>query len=607
MTETASYSPATPASRTPLLVLAVSLLLMLVGSMAAGYLQSSAVNSTVTSVSFYSTNKAAYTAYLWVPNGVDENHQAPGILSLHGFNNSKEYMTNTSMELARRGYVVLNMDLDDHGQSGTSTLGGLTIPSPNGIGAIDGLEYLRSLPIVDTKNIGMIGMSLGGYAIDFAAAAKPNDYKSMFFMDSLCILTCDTAKNFALSDGEQTEIVNAPALKGADMISNPAFMKGFGTTQPIVPGKVYGDIAAGTARIFYFHWGNHSISTDDPTTIGNAITWFGMTLAGGNSGIPSSDQIWPLKVLSTGLAFLGFALFLFAFGALLLRTSFFRSLNEKTPEYKGNVGLRYWAFAVFTAALAPVLFQLVFPTSFKSNWFQLQSVTTGFATWLAVTGVITVAVLLAGHYLWGRKAGATALHYGLTWPGAGFDWRRIAKSLALALVVVGAGYFTVFLATAWFKVDFRFYLITLKTTDIRHLLIMLAYVIPIALYFVPLAVALHGTLRPNNGQVTVAREMVTNIAMLLIGVLVYLAIFYVPITFMGGIPAGVGVGNGGVPVVLGMINFIGLIVLIPIVAGLSTFFFRMTGHVYVGAFICTLFITWYLVAANTTYSIASLV
>jgi hypothetical protein len=56
-------------------------------------------------------------------------------------------------------------------------------------------------------------------------------------------------------------------------------------------------------------------------------------------------------------------------------------------------------------------------------------------------------------------------------------------------------------------------------------------------------------------------------------------------------------GNQG----LGMINFIALIALIPIVYGLITFFFRKTGHIYVGSFMATLSITLYLVAANTTW------
>lgn len=595
MSQSIDSSPAKSTSRTAWLVLAVSLVLMLAGSLLAGYIQSGAVNSTVHSVTFYGSYSATYSAYLWVPNGVDQNHKAPAILAAHGFNNSKEYMANSALELARRGYVVLDMDWDDHGGSDASTVGPFKVPSANGLGTLDGLKYLQSLPMVDDNNIGMLGMSMGGLAIDSAAFADQNGYKSLFFMDSACFICFPAERNLAISVGQETELASftGGAASGADIPSLPGYMKEFGTTAPIVPGQLYGSIADGTARMFYYHFGDHAISTDDPTSIGNAITWFGMTLVGGSS-LASSNQIWPFKDLGTGVAFLGFVLFLFGLGALLLRTSFFNSLNGESPEYKGNVGRRWWAFAAFTAILGPLLFDWAFTAadSNDTNWFHLESVTTGFVFWLVLQGVITIAVLLAGYFIWGRKAGATGDHYGLTWPGVGLDWRKIGTSLALALTVIAAGYLMVWVATSWLKVDFRLWVLTLKTTNLLHFLIMFVYVIPIALYFVPMAIAINGTLRPKNGQATVAREMLTTIGVLLVGVIGFLAFYYVPLTWMNG-PE----GNQG----LGMINFIALIALIPIVYGLITFFFRKTGHIYVGSFMATLFITWYLVAANTTW------
>jgi hypothetical protein len=593
VSETIDSSPSKRNSRTAWLVLAVSLVLMLGGSLLAAYVQSGAANATVHSVTFYGSYSASYSAYLWVPNGVDQTHPAPGILAVHGYNNSKEYMANTALELARRGYVVLDMDQDGHGDSDSSTVGTFTVPSPNGIGALDGLKYLRSLPMVDDNNIGMIGMSMGGLAIDSAAFACQDCYQSLFMMDSACFICFPAEKNLAISVGQETELPSftGGAATGNDIPSVPAYEKEFGTTTPIVPGQLYGSIADGTARIMYYHFGDHAISTDDPTSIGNAITWFGMTLVGGSS-LPSSNQIWPFKDLGTGVAFVGFALFLFALGALLLRTSFFSSLNGEAPEYKGNVGRRWWVFAVFTAFIGPVLFWWAFHFGDTANWFNIEAVTTGFAFWLALVGVITIAVLLGGYYLWGRKAGATGVNYGLTWPGVGFDWPKIGKSAALALVVIGAGYVAVFVATSWLKVDFRFWVLTVKVTNLRHFIIMPVYVIPLALYFVPLAIALNGTLRPKNGQATVTREVLTNIGMLLIGVVALLAFYYVPLTFMNG-PA----GDQG----LGTINFIALLALIPVLAALVTYFFRKTGHIYVGAFMCTFFISWYLVAANTVW------
>jgi hypothetical protein len=124
---------------------------------------------------------------------------------------------------------------------------------------------------------------------------------------------------------------------------------------------------------------------------------------------------------------------------------------------------------------------------------------------------------------------------------------------------------------------------------------MFAYILPLAIYFFPLAVALHGTLRPKEGQASFAREMAVNVFMLLIGFLILEAWYYIPLTFFGA-PADFG------PAGLGLINGLALFALVPAIALVSTYYFRKTGRIYVGAFINTFFITWYLVAANTLYS-----
>jgi pimeloyl-ACP methyl ester carboxylesterase len=582
-------------------LLIIALVLVLGGSLLGSWIQTGAGAAQVKEVKYLGAGNAINDAYLWIPSGVTAEHPAPAVLAAHGFNNSKEYMSNTALELARRGYVVLSIDMDDHGKTEPSNLPPtpLGAPSPNGIGTLDALKYLRSLDIVDKDNIGMVGMSMGGMAIDATAMLMPDGYEAMFFMDSGCTAGCPTDKNFAISVGKQTELsaMNGGALKGADVPLMPANMEIYGTDQPIVLGQVYGSIQDGTGKVLYDHFGDHALSTDDPTTIGNVIRWFGMTLVGARNNLPPSNQIWPLKLVGTGAAFLGLVLFLFAAGALLLQSSLFESLKDEVPAYKGPVGLRWWVFAIITALLGPVTFQWLFPIGFNANWFKLESVSTGFTYWLFVVGVITIALLLVGHYALARRAGATAESYGLTWEGGGIDWRKIGKSLVFALCVLGMGYFLLWLVNSWLKVDFRLWVLTLKVTDLRHFFIMLAYVVPLAVYFVPLAVVLHGTLRPKNGEASIAREMITNVAVLWIGVLGLLAIFYVPLTWMGvNAPP-----FGGMP--LGMINFIALIVLIPVIATLSTFFFRKTGRVYVGSFLCTLFVTWYLVAANTTFAI----
>ncbi|WP_293908465.1 alpha/beta hydrolase family protein, partial [Sphaerochaeta sp. UBA5836] len=116
------------------------------------------------------------SAYLYTPKSIAG--KAPAILAIHGLNNQKNHMANTALEFARRGYVVLSMDMSGHGRSTGKNL-------DHGAGGPAGLSYLKSLPNVDTENIGIVGMSQGGFAAAMGAiTSDPQGYSSVFFMES---------------------------------------------------------------------------------------------------------------------------------------------------------------------------------------------------------------------------------------------------------------------------------------------------------------------------------------------------------------------------------------------------------------------------------------
>lgn len=570
----------------------ISLVLMLCGSLLAGLVQNGAGAVQVREIKIYGTYNGYYNAYLYVPKGVNAENPAPAVLAAHGFNNTKEYMTNTAIELARRGYVVLSMDLDNHGFSAKSEA---PSTSANGYGTVDGLLYLRSLDIVDKDNVGMIGMSMGGMAIDNTAIMYPDLYQALFYMDSGCdVTTCPQQHNWAISVGRTTETPpNFGAPNGVAIPTMPDAMTAYGITEAVVPGQLYGSLEDNTARIYFDHWGNHPISTDDATSIGNAVKWFGMTMEG-EKDIPYTNQIWQWKVFGTAVALLGFLIFLMTYGGVLLETPIFSSIKDPVPAYKGSKGAPWWVFAIITAALGPILFVPLFFKFFMLNPGKLQGITTGFVGWLFVIGLISIAILLIGYFTLGKKAGADGVSYGFKWEGIGFDWKKIGKSLLLALTVVGTGYLILTIIVDVLKVDFRAWVVTLKTMDFRHFLVMLAYIIPLAIYFIPMAICLHGTLRPKEGKASFAREMVINSVILALGYFFVEAYYYIPLTFFGG-PSNFG------PKALGFINGLGLFVLVPTIAMISTYYFRKTGRIYVGAFINTLFVAWYMTAANCMF------
>src|SRR5262245_53941591 len=158
--------------RTHHIVLLFGLLLVVIGSYVANRVQTAGGTIAIYDVQFLDSYNKRLSGLLYVPDAASEDRQAPAVLAVHGYINSRETQSGFAIEYARRGYVVLSLDQTGHGYSGGFAFG-------NGFGGPDGLKYLRSLDFVDVQNIGMEGHSMGGGSILAAAKAYPDGYKSM--------------------------------------------------------------------------------------------------------------------------------------------------------------------------------------------------------------------------------------------------------------------------------------------------------------------------------------------------------------------------------------------------------------------------------------------
>ena len=108
-------------AKKPLIVLA-SLLVVTFGCMGIAHgVQQDWGKVTVTSGQMDATtvdNVNYHMGYkLYVPAGVDENHPAPAVLCLHGYQNDHETSAGYAIEFARHGYVALAIDEFGHGST----------------------------------------------------------------------------------------------------------------------------------------------------------------------------------------------------------------------------------------------------------------------------------------------------------------------------------------------------------------------------------------------------------------------------------------------------------------------------------------------------------
>ena len=575
-------------------LLVLSLALMTLGGFAAFLTQTNGGTVKIRDVRFVGSGGIVQNARLYVPEGVTGENPAPGIVAIHGYINTHETQAGFAIEFVRRGYVVLAVDQTGHGYSDPPS-------GANGFGGPPALAFLRTLDIVDPDNIGLEGHSMGGWAVLAAAAALPDGYRSIVLEGSSVGTargSSDTSaplRNVAVVFSRFDEFSRTmwgvplpPDIVGTDRLKAL-----FGTGEDVVPGRIYGSIEEGDARVLYqppvIHPGDHL----SRVAIGHAVDWFQKTLEGGND-LQASNQIWYWRELGTLLALVGMVLLLFPVGAYLLQIPWFRDLAEEPAPTRSATGMGWWVGAAMFALLPVVT---LFPFKGLAGTLGLsasalfpQSITNQIVTWTTLLGLISVALFTGWHLALNRKGGATTRSYGLTWEESA-PWRKIGKSFLLALAVVSAGYLAVLMSAFIFKSDFRFWVFAIRPFGPLQARIALAYAIPFIGFFLVLATVLHGQLRRNG--LTMAREIAMNVGLLVVGFSGLLLFQYVPLLLGGtlAIPSEP----------LWTIITFQFVPIMTIVGLITTFFYRCTGHVYVGAFACGLLVTWIVVASQATH------
>ena len=553
------------------------LALIVAGCILASLIQTSG-GTRIQDVRFAGTDGTPMSALLYIPANATAKTPAPGILAVHGYFNSREVQDGFAIEFARRGYVVLAIDQTGHGYSGSPAF-------KNRFGGPDGLKYLRSLDFVDRDNIGIEGHSMGGWASVNAAAAYPDGYKALvlegsstgmpFAPEGTATFPHNIAVVYSKFDEFSMTMWNVP--KARDVVESPKLKRLFDTTEAVVPGKIYGDIAQGTGRVLYTPPITHAQDHLSPQAIGYAVDWFQHTLSGGHPK-PSSDQIWYWKEIGTLIAFVGFVVLLLGTFGLLLQVPWFSQLAATPTASSEHRDRRWWVAFLLTMLVPPLSYLpivLLFTDLLPASSFLPQEFTNQIAAWAVLNGLFAFGVGLV------LKSNRTE------------SARRIIPSIGIAVLTIAVGYGVLAIAGALFTVDFRFWFVGLKLMNRERFGDFLVYLIPFTIFAV---LVLRAVLRslPVKTDGPVATYLI-NIGAMSAGFVVFVCAEYIPM-FMNGQLLTPGQG-------LYTILSVQFVPLLAIMALIGTFTWRRTNSYLPGAFICALFVTWYIVAGQAIQAI----
>lgn len=564
----------------------VGVALILVGGLLA-YFTQTANGIRIQDIRFTGAKGNTMSALLYIPVNATAQTPAPGILAVHGYINSRETQDGFAIEFARRGYVVLALDQTGHGYSDPPAFA-------NGFGGPDGLAYLRSLNFVDKGNIGLEGHSMGGWTVLAAASVMPNDYKSMVLEGS------STGKPFA-ADGTPAWPRNVALVfaqyeefsklmwsvdRAKEVTESHKLWALFGTSSAVVPGKLYGDIDKGTARVLYTPAMTHPAEHISNEAIGYSLDWFAKTLHGGTP-LPANNQIWFQKEIGTLIAWAGFIVLLLGSFDLLLGLPVLSTLAlpqtvnvQSTAATAEAVGARWWAAFLLTALIPALTYYPAFALAgfyVKASHYLPQGITNQIVVWALINAAITLVLMPFAP----RRAGRVGI---------------VMPSVMIALVTIVIGYLALWLADVLFKIDFRFWIVALKLMSIKQSFMFLIYVIPLTAFFVVALQVLHRNFSQVGMGCTSA--YLTNILALTLGFILLLAVQYGALWITGKLIDPSPAVITSIP--LNTIVAIQFVPLLAMVAIISTFTWRRTASSLPGALISGIFVTWYIVAGQAT-------
>ena len=483
----------------------IALIICLISMIGTSMVQTSNQKIRIKNMTWESPEGFLLSADLWIPPNATADTPAPAIVTVEGWYNNKEMQDMYNVELSRRGYVVLTLDMHGHGNSESVSSDHLY---DGAVGVDAAVQMVATLPYVDTARIGVTGHSSGGTAANMAVAIDNEREVPLI----ACVLQQagdwqdDTGGDHSGDYGSRSVGIIASEYDdfyfgtyddAGNMLTTPKqFMETDGAKKFLnfneepdagftaEAAKYYTRNIDGkdAVRVIYRPTCIHPAVTFSAECAGYAIDFFETTL-GAPRPLAASGQVWQWKAVSGTIGLVGFFLFVIFFTLAMLDTEYFGELRAKGEvkgaEVKDKAGkLWFWGAMVLSILFsgASFLFCIKKVYSNTTNFFgQTGPLTIG--VWSLLCGVFSVILMVLSYQLYGKKNGMSLKDSGVLISG-----KALWRTLLLAGLVVTVAFAVVFFGQYFFKADFRIWILAIKAFEADKVMISLRY-LPFFLVF----------------------------------------------------------------------------------------------------------------------------
>ena len=291
-------------------------------------------------------NGKVVSGILFKPKDATADNPLPAVVLTHGYLNNREMQLQNAIELARRGFVVLTVDREGHGNyENTGETSAVMATS----GLYDSVKYLYNMDYVDKDKIGISGHSMGGMTtamtllqdmqLGLVSAGLIQAWSTFMGagadVDVGMLKAQDDEFFFTTNEGEDGTI-------SREYLSTQAAKTFIGNTElegDVVSGAIYvngqavettgGQETEGAFRVVYEISGVHP-QNHCSVEGANAVVNFFYNAFGTPNGyeyISEGNQVWWVKEAFSLIGMIGFFALIFPLVSLLLTTPVFRSLR----------------------------------------------------------------------------------------------------------------------------------------------------------------------------------------------------------------------------------------------------------------------------------------
>ena len=489
--------------------LCIALVLCLVSMIFSSAFQNDFGKVTVNELRLVDSSGYEVSVQLYKPNSATVDSKAPCILTVEGWYNNKEMQDLYSVEYARRGYVVIAVDMHGHGDSENTDADGLYTSA---VGLDAAVELAGSLPYVDASRIGVTGHSSGGAACGMAVAIDNERetplISAVLFEASTWIddtgedhsadldgrdvgVIADTYDEFFfwVDDGAGGTIAPRDYLTTDDAKNFVNFNQGAEGMSDVVAGQYYtqGD----NFRVIYQPGCTHPWVHFSGTCVGYGVQFFEDAF-GAPSPLPASSQVWQIKTAFNFLGLVGIVIFLISFVLVMLDKPYFSVLKEQelvqpaeVPDKAGAAW--FWVSLILCALFSGFSYMWCINNVYsKTTVFFPQTGPLTMGVWCALSGVFALIVMVLYYFLYGKKHGFSGRERGIL-----IGLKKLWRTVVLAVLAVGLAMLILFFADYFFQTDFRLWVLTLKAFDADKAIFALHYLPLFLLFYIINSVAVN--------------------------------------------------------------------------------------------------------------------